>query len=215
MMRIVALSDTHGYHKQLSIPDGDVLIHAGDFSMRAKSRDVTEFVEWINSLPHKHKIMTPGNHDMACESHNMWSYEPTVYLCHESTEIEGIKFFASPYSVAIYDPSPWAFDYQRDSEGFKQKWSEIPMDTDVLITHGPPKGILDRVLSPHPGEDPNVGDINLLYRVMDVRPKVHLFGHIHEGYGSYQHPVYPTKFYNVSVCNVNYKPDNPITVIDL
>lgn len=218
-MRLVVMSDTHGYHKRLTVPDGDVLIHAGDFSMRAKAYDIMEFAGWFKSLPHKHKIMTPGNHDMACEGNRSRTDEEfgrkVHYLVHQTAIIEGVKFFVSPYSIAIYDPSPWAFDYQKTSARSKDLWEQIPMDTDVLVTHGPPKGILDKVLHPFPGEDANVGDLNLLSRVMDVKPKVHLFGHIHEGYGSYIRELWETKFYNVSVCDADYKPVNPITVIDL
>lgn len=218
-MRLVCLSDTHGYHKRLTIPDGDVLIHAGDFSMRANKPVVSEFAMWFKSLPHKHKIITAGNHDMACEGSRMWTIDtfgPSVnYLVHQSVKIDELYFFASPYSPAIHDPSDWAFDYKRTSSRSRDLWDAIPMNTNVLITHGPPKGILDLVPVPLPGENPNVGDINLLSRVMDVKPKVHIFGHIHEGYGSYERELWATKFYNVCVCDGGYRPVNPVTVIDL
>ena len=219
-MRLIVISDTHGFHKQLTIPDGDVLIHAGDFSMRANMPVVTEFASWFKTLPHKHKIITAGNHDMACEANRVLTAETfgsgVHYLVHQSVQIEGLNFFASPYSVAIHDPSPWCFDYQRDSTRARKLWDAIPTGTDVLITHGPPKGILDLVSDPYVGEDPNVGDVHLLRRVMEVKPNAHFFGHIHEGYGLYIHPISPrTMFYNVSVCNVNYRPVNPITVFDM
>lgn len=216
-MRLVCLSDTHGYHEGLSIPDGDVLIHAGDFSMRAKHQDLQSFRKWFKALPHKHKIFVPGNHDMICETDRYWAHREfsgVTYLEHNSVEIEGVRFFGSPYTQAIYDPSPWFFDYQSGPRS-RELWDQIPEGTDVLITHGPPKGILDLVNEAHPGEMPNVGDINLLSRVMDVKPKVHIFGHIHEGYGSYIREHWDTKFFNVSVCDVNYQPNNPVTVIDL
>lgn len=217
-MRIVAISDTHGYHRNLQIPDGDLLIHAGDFSMRAKQTDVMMFAEWINKQPHKHKIVVPGNHDCYCEDEDSWSreeFKPAIYLNHSETEIEGYRIFGSPYSSAIYDPSPWSFDYPPDGEFSKRIWEQIPDHLDVLITHGPPKGIRDRVESPHKGEDPHVGDVNLLLAVKNKLPRVHIFGHIHEGYGSYESHVWTTRFYNVSVCDVKYLPINPITVIDL
>jgi Icc-related predicted phosphoesterase len=202
----------------LTIPDGDVLIHAGDFSMRAKHHDLIEFAKWFKSLPHQHKIFVPGNHDMVCESDSHWSrqeFSGVIYLDHSVTgRIPGLRVFGSPYSQAIYDPSPWFFDYQAGARS-QELWRQIPDGIDVLITHGPPKGILDLVDEAHPGEDPHVGDVNLLHRVHEVKPKVHIFGHIHEGYGSYIREHLDTRFYNVCVCDVNYQPNNPITVIDL
>lgn len=219
-MRLVALSDTHEYHNRLQVPDGDLLIHAGDFSMRADIRTVKEFARWFKALPHQHKIIVAGNHDAACEGRIQTMteiFDPVIYLDHEEVvgKIGGYRVFGSPYTQAIYDPSPWFFDYQKGPRS-RELWDQIPDGIDILITHGPPKGILDLVPFPRPGESPNVGDINLLSRVMDVKPKVHIFGHIHEGHGSYIRPeVWETKFYNVSVCDGDYRPVNPVTVIDL
>lgn len=216
-MRIVALSDTHGHHKKMTIPDGDLLIYAGDFSMCARLNDVVEFAAWLKALPHEHKIVIPGNHDLYCEGEFQWAREeffPAEYLMHMPTEIAGYRIFGSPYSSSIFEPSRWVFDYPRDGPRSRQLWEHIPDGTDILVTHGPPKGILDRVLNVHQGEDPHVGDFYLKQVVERVRPKVHIFGHIHEGFGS-QVVEYGTSFYNVCVCNVYYKPLNPVTVIDL
>lgn len=215
-LRIVALSDTHGYHNRLTIPDGDVLVYAGDFSMRAKLNDTVDFAAWFNALPHTHKIMIPGNHDMYCEQATEYArqeFAPAIFLDHQECEVMGYRFFGSPYSSCIFEPSIWHFDYPPLGEKAHRLWESIPAGIDVLITHGPPKGILDRVDSVHPGEDPNVGDPILLKNVKRVNPKVHIFGHIHEGYGAYYDGW--TKFHNVCVCTVQYKPHNPITVIDL
>jgi Icc-related predicted phosphoesterase len=218
-MRIVALSDTHGYHKQFRwIPEGDLLIHAGDFSMRAQEHHVIEFSNWFNALPHKHKIIIPGNHDMACETDRAWAAEefaPAIYLDHESCEVMGYKIFGSPYTNSIYEPSPWFFDYPRYSERSKELWSQIPENLDILITHGPPYMIADLVPHVHDFEDPHVGDANLLARVNQTMPRIHIFGHIHEGYGSYLSAAAKTRFYNVCICDGDYKPVNPMTVIDL
>jgi len=216
-MRLVALSDTHGYHKKLTVPDGDILIYAGDFSMRARLSDVVLFANWLNSLPHEHKIIIPGNHDVYCEGDTDWArkeFSPAHYLLHSSVEVAGLRFFGSPYSSAIFEPSKWAFDYPPNGSQSKRLWSQIPTGTDILVTHGPPKNILDRVLYADPGEDPNVGDHFLMWNVARIQPRLHIFGHIHEGYGSCL-PEVGTHFYNVCVCDVEYKPVNPITVIDL
>lgn len=228
-MRIVALSDTHGYHKQLQVPDGDLLIHAGDFSMRAKSHHVIEFAQWFKSLPHQHKIIIPGNHDAACENRGAWASElfsPAIYLEHATREVMGYTIFGSAYSSSLQEPSDWFFDYPRYSACSKTLWDRIPENVDILVTHAPPHGIMDLVPHPRFGEDPHVGDENLLERVKKVQPRIHIFGHIHEGYGVYR-PDYVDMFghedpkdfnvgfYNVCVCDGNYKPINPITVIDL
>ena len=238
-MRIVACSDTHGFHRKLSIPDGDVFIHVGDFSMQAKVSHVKEFAEWVNALPHAKKIVVAGNHDIAASTMGKsWvksEFFPAFYLDHEFLQIGDVNFFGSPYSSAIRDPSDWVFDYPRFGERGERLWNAI-LDVpklDVLITHGPPYSIGDRVLYSHVGEDPCVGD-HTLYNVVRVKqPKVHLFGHIHEGYGRHerevmfadlgwfekraacQETVNKTVFYNVSVCDVDYRPSNKVTVIDL
>lgn len=217
-MRLVAMSDTHGYHKRLTVPDGDFLIHVGDFSMRANRPAVCEFSRWFKALPHKHKIIVAGNHDVCLDGDRSWAQEefaPAHYLVHEAATIGGLKIFGSPYSSSIFEPSPWAFDYDPTGPRSEALWSIIPKNLDILITHGPPKGVLDYVKMVNEGEEPHVGDVNLLYYVKQTKPKVHLFGHIHEGYGAYQPRWSTTKFYNVSVCDVGYKPVNPITVFDL
>jgi len=217
-VKFVVLSDTHGYHKQLKVPDGDFLIHVGDFSMRANHTAVIEFARWMKSLPHKHKIIVAGNHDVCLEGDRLWAKEefaPAHYLMHEKLTLDGFRFFGSPYSSAIREPSDWSFDYPPNGQRSKDLWEQIPKNLDVLITHGPPKGILDLVKFTHKGEEPNVGDVNLLRQVMEVEPRVHVFGHIHEGYGVYQHPTRRTRFFNVSICNLDYRPVNPITVFDL
>lgn len=218
IVKIVALSDTHGFHKNLKIPDGDMLIHAGDFSMRAKLNDVVQFAEWFKKQPHQYKIVVAGNHDVYCDGQKEWTKEeffPAIYLDHEEATVHGYKVFGSPYSSCIYEPSPWSFDYPPKGPRSKALWSQIPEFTDILITHGPPKGVGDWVPDIHPKEDHNVGDANLLYYVKQRLPRVHIFGHIHEGYGVHTYPFFTTRFYNACICNRQYKPDNPITVFDL
>lgn len=238
-MRLVCCSDTHGFEKNLNIPDGDVFIYAGDFSMRATTTHVQKFAKWIQTLPHKHKVIIAGNHDMACETMGrVWAKElfyPAYYLMHEPLTIDGYTLFGSPYSSAIHDPSDWVFDYPRFGERGERLWSSllnIPQ-IDILVTHGPPYSIGDHVNGAHPGEDPSVGDMTLYDVVRQKQPLVHIFGHIHEGYGRHdrenllvdlnwyakmspcQETPNRTVFYNVSVCDVNYQPINKITVIDL
>ncbi|MEM7033414.1 MAG: metallophosphatase domain-containing protein [Chloroflexota bacterium] len=204
MLRIVAISDTHGQHQGLHIPDGDVLIHAGDLTSHGSLSEVMAFNEFLGTLPHPHKIIIAGNHDFCFEQ------EPTqsqalltngTYLQDKAITIDGIKFYGSPWQPWFYN---WAFNLARGTE-IRAKWDLIPWDTDILITHGPPYGHGDRTTRRE-----FVGCTDLLETVEKIRPQAHIFGHIHEGYGitSNEH----TAFLNASTCTVNYEPINAALV---
>lgn len=178
-MRIVCVSDTHREHHMLDVPDGDVLIHAGDFTDWGSLYDVVDISEWFNAQPHECKILIAGNHDVCFQSKPEMSKAALRKSCHylEDQELifDGIKFFGSPYTP----PFAGAFQMNPDLklEG-EEYWDIIPDDTDVLITHGPPDGILD---SSFLGE--HCGCPILLNRVAKIKPKLHVFGHVHESYG--------------------------------
>ncbi len=219
MPRIVCLSDTHGLHDALAVPDGDVLIHAGDVSMRGREAEVQEFAAWFAALPHPHKIVIAGNHD--------WLFERTpargrellsgvTYLLDERTEVAGLRVWGSPWQPWFYD---WAFNLPRGL-ALHEKWELIPQDTDVLVTHGPPFGFLDGAARPAGGwsdEDgvdvEHVGCEELRSAIDRVQPRLHVFGHIHEGYGRAQ--LDGTILVNASNCDEDYRPVNPPVVIDL
>jgi Icc-related predicted phosphoesterase len=181
-MKIFAISDTHGRHEQVQIPEGtDMLIHAGDFS-NVKSpamnhNEVNLFLIWLEQQPVKYKVIIAGNHDTSIESRfitkNDFKNRGIIYLEHELVEIEGIKIFGSPYTPEFHN---WAFNRSRNKLG--KIWDSIPDDTDILITHGPPKGILDSAAR---GKNLNehVGCSALLKRVLKIQPKIHIMGHIH------------------------------------
>lgn len=204
-MRIVTLSDTHGHHRKVSVPEGDVLIFAGDFMTSGYNfHEVGDFAQWFTSLPHPKKIWIAGNHDRAVESNKkacLPVFKGSVYLENDSTEYFGVKFYGSPITPAFNN---WAFNVER-GEAIKKYWDNIPDDTDVLITHGPPKGVLDNSIEWGPG----LGCEELAKRVAEVRPTIHIFGHIHGGYGR------SGEFRNVSICNEAYRPVNAPQVIDL
>lgn len=181
-MKIFAISDTHGRHEQVQIPEGtDMLIHAGDFS-NVKSpamnhNEVNLFLIWLEQQSVKYKVIIAGNHDTSIESRfitkNDFKNRGIIYLEHELVEIEGIKIFGSPYTPEFHN---WAFNRSRNKLG--KIWDSIPDDTDILITHGPPKGILDSAAR---GKNLNehVGCSALLKRVLKIQPKIHIMGHIH------------------------------------
>ncbi|AMV23635.1 Calcineurin-like phosphoesterase superfamily domain protein [Gemmata sp. SH-PL17] len=176
-MRIVCISDTHGWHDRADVPEGDVLVHAGDITRHGSLKDVEDFDRWLGTLPHKHKIVICGNHDWCFQETPMEArvrLTNATYLEDSGCEIEGLKFYGSPWTPCFSD---WAFMLPRGSE-LAAKWAQIPNGLDVLITHGPSEGILDRNRT---GEC--CGCRDLLYRVLEVKPRLHVFGHIHEAAG--------------------------------
>jgi len=141
-MKLITISDTHGLHWSLDIPDGDVLIHAGDLTDRGILEEVSEFNTFLGTLPHPHKIVIAGNHDLCFEDYRMDCEEALtncIYLQDQEVTIDGVRFYGSPWQPWFYD---WAFNLERGPE-IRAKWDLIPEGTDVLITHGPPYGIGD------------------------------------------------------------------------
>lgn len=210
-MKIVMLSDTHTMHDQVKVPDGDVLIHAGDLTFTGKRSQWESALHWLYSLPHKHKIFIAGNHDFGA-AHFCASKDNVHYLDNSGCEIDGIKFWGSPITPTF---GRWAHMAERGEE-IKKYWDMIPDDTDVLITHGPPWGIMDssELTGGH------VGCEDLHDAVFDrVLPQVHVFGHIHGGYG-HKFKMIPNDvpdilFYNASVVNEAYEVVNDPWVVEL
>lgn len=200
-MKIVIISDTHGMHSNVKVPEGDILIHSGDILRGKKSNGLNDFNEFIGSLPHKYKIVIAGNHDFCFENNKTESVKKLtncIYLEDSGIEIEGIKFWGSPWQPWFLD---FAFNLKKESDR-KKKWDLIPEDIDVLITHSPPHKILDKTFA-----GINAGCEELAKAVKRIKPKVHIFGHIHEGYGNYSDEY--TDYINASVCTKAYAPVNP------
>lgn len=211
MPRIVCLSDTHNCNRQIAVPAGDILIHSGDATVRGTVDEIIWFNEWFSKLPHRHKVFVAGNHDWLFESNNRLArtlLDSSIhYLEDSSVEIENLKIYGSPWQPRFFD---WAFNLTRGAE-LAEKWKLISADTDILITHGPPHGILDEVLTQYGVE--NAGCEELRKRVEQIRPRLHVFGHIHCGYGRTE--KFGVNFINASTCNESYEPTNPAVVIDL
>lgn len=207
-MRVVVISDTHNRHERLGeLPEGDVLVHCGDATGSGHLKEVAKFLEWFAGQPHKYKVLIAGNHDwlfqkdpLVAQSLVMGYKDSIYYLEDSSAMIEGVLFYGSPWQPWFCD---WAFNLERGPE-LAKKWAQIPTKTEFLITHGPPKGILDAC---NDGEV--VGCWDLLERVKIVVPAIHAFGHIHEGYGSQVRvETGRTLFVNASICDRSYKPVN-------
>ena len=187
-MHILHLSDTHGKHYELSnLPPADIIIHSGDITFAGSENEVMDFLEWFGGLPYKYKIFIAGNHDDCLFKANIDGLtENCFYLCNSSVTIDSVKF----YGVPMFMEDAMSGDYDRNIQ-------KIPDDTDILITHQPPNGILDS------SANINYGDCNLLEIVTKTKPKYHLFGHIHGAYGIEKSEH--TTFVNAAILSENYE----------
>ena len=212
-MRLVLISDTHEKHERVNVPEGDVLVHAGDFTNDGSLEYVKSFNKWIGLQPHKYKIVIAGNHEVYFGKHltlddRRDALSNCTYLENEGIDIEGHKFWGSPVTPRF--GQGWAFMVTRNSKELEEHWSTIPYNTDVLITHGPAFGILDQS-----GEySEHVGDEKLAKIVNAVCPAIHVFGHIHGGYGLHL-ANYSTLHINAATCNESYSPTNEPVVIEI
>jgi Icc-related predicted phosphoesterase len=215
--RITCVSDTHTKHNKLNdfLPGGDILLHAGDISSRGYTQEIIDFMDWYDKINnYDHKVFIAGNHDFGFQDNSekvkglLTSYKTIEYLQDELLMVgedygNMIKIWGSPWQPEFHN---WAFNLPR-GERIKEKWDMIPLDTDILITHGPPFGKLDYV----PYNNMNVGCEELLLKVEEIKPKIHIFGHIHEGYGY----VFDgnTHYINAAVLNGRYEFRNkPLTI---
>ena len=190
------------------MPSGDILIHAGDLTNMGTEQELSDVMHWFDRLPHSHKVFVAGNHDWLFER------EPEVaaalipprihYLEDSGCKIAGLNFWGSPVQ-------PWfcglAFNRERGDD-IGRHWALIPEGTDVLITHAPPYGKLDRI-----GNTERGGCEMLRRRVLAVRPQLHVFGHLHAGYGT--DFLGSTMLVNASICDERGQVVNAPVVLDL
>ena len=198
-VRIVCISDTHGQHTKLSVPDGDVLIHAGDFmAFGDRPKEVVDFNQWLGKQPHGHKVVIAGNHDLMFERHPGAAREllgNAIYLENSGAKVAGLTIWGSPVQPEFNN---WAFNVARGA-AIRRYWKMIPANTDVLVTHGPPFGVLDKA---HPSSA-HLGCEELAKAVEQIKPRLHVFGHIHGGHGWSSGK--DTQFVNASVVNEAYR----------
>jgi Icc-related predicted phosphoesterase len=176
--RIVCISDTHELHRELDVPNGDILIHAGDFTLFSKSAAaILDFNEWLGELPHGFKLVTPGNHEFFLESAPLKRklISNAIVLINEEVEIMGLKIWGSP-TTPLYGG---AFGLSSAADR-TSLYAKVPKDVDILATHGPPHGILDR----RTADADNAGCPQLLAAVTRLKPKPHVFGHVHGAHGT-------------------------------
>ncbi|XP_006819300.1 metallophosphoesterase domain-containing protein 1-like [Saccoglossus kowalevskii] len=221
--RFVCVSDTHSKtdHRMMPpIPDGDILLHAGDFTMHSGVSEIDLFSKWLEGLPHKYKIVIAGNHDQAFDQ-TRWpllkkyfgikftdsklQLKNCIYLEDSAVTVLGFKIYGSPWQPQYH---PGAFNLSR-GQALLDKWNMIPSNIDVLLTHTPPLGHGDEsTLNGH------AGCVDLLNTVQQrVKPLYHVFGHIHEGYGVTTNGN--TVFINAAICNEHFKPCHEPIIFDL
>lgn len=223
--KIVLISDTHNKHNKLVIPECDILIHAGDYSFQGTDSEIRNFYKWLNKQPAKHIVSIQGNHEKGWEAdpengkYIALNECPRVNLLEDNmTIINGINIYGSPWTPYFHN---WAYNAGRTiSEAAHYRkplisdiWEKIPEDTDILVTHGPPYDILDElqyINGDSKGEF--VGCVELRKRIEQVRPDLHVFGHIHCQYG--EKHIDGTSYYNASNCSEIYSIDNPPIVVE-
>lgn len=232
-MKIVTISDVHGKWNKIQIPECDVLISCGDYSFRGEEWMVKDFHTWLNKQEAGYVVSVQGNHELWVERNFQAAKEiaekacPGVYFIDEGAfEIEGVKFYGSAITPFFCD---WAWNRNRGDidnvnyfsgktrlvKAIKPHWDKIPDDTQVLVTHGPPAGILDTVYQVD-GITPRdrAGCHDLMNRILQLKQlKMHCFGHIH---GSSGETVFNgVKFINASICDEMYMPTNPVRIFEL
>eukprot|EP00124_Ichthyophonus_hoferi_P004309 Ihof_evm2s458 gene=Ihof_evmTU2s458 len=188
-IRIVCMSDTHGATNIDNIPHGDIFIHAGDFTNTGHPNEVDQFDAWLGTLPHKHKLVIAGNHDLIFDSDSypmIWdrfhkrcfnyakirsTMTHCTYLEDNDVTLYGYKFYGTPWQPEF---CKWGFNLKRGSQ-LREKWRKIPVDTDILITHTPPLGYGDQIFN-----GARVGCVDLLQTIKQIKPMYSIYGHIHE-----------------------------------
>lgn len=209
-MKILHISDTHGFHGYMSdkrFQNIDVVIHSGDCSNymdpARNANEVLDFIEWYKNVPVLHKIYVAGNHDTSIEKGLVKPIQFTeagiIYLQNSSIIIDGIKFWGSPFTPRFGD---WAFMKKRETIG--REWENIPEDTEVLIVHGPPKGIRDLTYD-RQNDLEMCGDSSLLKKIKTIQPKLICFGHIHntndiENQGTSTYSIMPNTIFSNAAC---------------
>ena len=222
-MIIYAISDTHG-KLDFDIPECDLLLHAGDIAPWYGGWTLndqldwfdTKFVEWAKSVPAKHVVLIPGNHDFVCEQGLIAVNENLPDNCHiihdKLIEIEGLKVFGTSWQPRFCN---WAFNCSDTKDDLYRRYKAIPEAVDVLLTHCPPKGACDVVQDGFNATGANLGSSSLMLRLYELQPKplVNICGHIHSAYG--QSNIGETKIYNVSVVNEKYEIIRGATKIEI
>jgi Icc-related predicted phosphoesterase len=207
--RIVSLSDPHNQLDQIQIPHADVLLICGDLTEFGTRKELEHFNKQLRQLPHENIVVIPGNHDNELfENPNARKlFDPSMhYLVDSSVVLNGLRFYGHPWVPGMGQGNFNAFTLPPGSQELSDRCKAIPEDTDILVSHSPPFGILD-------GRER--GCTSLRWRLADIQPKVVVFGHVHSGYGEYTDPETGVRYFNAAICGARNKPVNQPWVIDI
>jgi Icc-related predicted phosphoesterase len=182
-VRFVCISDTHGHHRELDLPAGDVLLHAGDMTQHGLRSEIEDFNAWLGEVAprYKHVIVIGGNHDLslAADLAETGGKEPLLTNCvllnHQSISVMGVKIFGSPVEPRI---GRKYIAFVHNEAELEEAWQQVPGDTDIILSHAPPRGHGDRMWGLK-----HAGCEALLRACERVKPRAVVFGHIHAGYG--------------------------------
>jgi Icc-related predicted phosphoesterase len=221
MTKIVCISDTHCRLRKITIPEGDILVHSGDLTFQGNISETSQEIRELGRYAKNFKaiVLVEGNHDWLGSRNpelmgQMCADNGITLLRDSDATIEGLRFYGSPWQPEFHN---WAFNLPR-GQALRDKWALIPADTQVLLTHGPPMGILDGVMKYNHSicewELQHLGCTDLYNRVMELKDlRLHNFGHLHLGYGSIQ--IGTTRFVNAAINTEEYKPANAPIVIEI
>jgi len=216
-MKIIAISDTHCQLNKIKLPYGDILIHSGDLTNRGSIQEIAKELNELKKYKDQFKkiILIAGNHDLLSEENPNLMKQMCIdngieYLCDSGYEIDGIKIWGSPVQPEFND---WAWN--RNSFEIIKHWNAIPDDINILVTHGPPYGILDQTTYANGDLRPGfLGCPRLLERIKELKDlDLHFFGHIHHPGGQQKH-LFGKSFYNCAICDEIYCPTNGITIVE-
>lgn len=221
IVRLAFISDTHLYLGRINIPKCDILVHAGDLTQCGNLSEIAivgnQFKDIIESGDAEKIVFIGGNHDEMLEKNpymarDLMKGRNIYYLENQSLELDGIKFYGSPYTPEFFN---WSFMYKRGAEA-KKIWNKIPEDTDILVTHGMPYGIFDEIIPrklKYDEFDPHVGCKDLRNRIKVVKPRIYCGGHLHLRGGQVMTED-GTMFINAAICDDSYIPNRRPIVVD-
>ncbi len=206
-MEISCIADLHSNFPLLT--EGNLLIIAGDLTATDSEEDWEKLNKWLESIDSFDRIIVvAGNHDMRLQE-NLFALTPLVtYLEDSSTSYEGFKIWGSPWSLTVPGINPKCTAFTGKEVDLAAKFDLIPKDTNILITHTPPYGVLDRCLN-----GKHAGSCCLNNRIQEINPEFHIFGHIHERAGGLLKGN--TFFVNASYVDAHYRPVGKVQTISL
>ena len=226
-LKIINFSDTHNMHSHIILPECDIAIFAGDMSGRGDKKDIYNFLNWYSKqVQCTYRIFICGNHDICFdpkfedlthastwlpeifkEFHVNEENSNFIYLENSSVEIMGLKIWGSPITPWFHGDR-WGFNKYRGDE-INEVWKKIPIDSSIIVTHGPCAYIGDYV----PYNNDYVGCEKLRDVVQFIKPKLFVCGHVHEAYGIEER--YDTVYVNAAVLDQMYEPRNPPIIVAL